>query len=180
MTIEESRGFLNQPPNQDKQFNTHNQSNMLNTYIVLNKRTKQNEIIHKLDDIFKDLLKKPEFNKLFGIFGKTINGEYNFDMDMLLENGDHLVSSADKDVGESIERSKKSLNRYKQKKKESSKSDHSYVIKEKKNETEETDKKQTSLLGMNYLKIISPIRSLKGTISHGNFLNYLKTVYIEI
>lgn len=180
MPIKESKGFLNQPLNQDQQFNTQNQSNKLNSNIVLNKRTKQNEIIHKLDGIFKDLLKKPEFNKLFGIFGKTINGEYNFDMDMLLENGDHLVSSADKDVDELIERSKKSLKKYKQKKKESSRSDQSYVIEEKKKEIVETDKKQTSLLGMNYMKIISPIRSMKGTISHGNFLNYLKTAYIEI
>ena len=87
--------------NQEKKQNKSNYKNFLN------KRTKQNKIVDEFDDIFKDLLKKPELKKLYGLFGKTVNGAYNFDMDMLLENGNNLNSSVYKKDDKIMQRTKR-------------------------------------------------------------------------
>ena len=47
---------------------------------------KQADIMAKLGSVFNELLKKPEVDQFFNMF-KASNGEYNFDMKMLLENG---------------------------------------------------------------------------------------------
>ncbi len=135
--------------NQEKKQNKSNYKNFLN------KRTKQNKIVDEFDDIFRDLLKKPELNKLYGLFGKTVNGAYNFDMDMLLENGNNLNSSVYKKDDKIMQRTKRSVKNFSGKNKKSVEYDENYRKKWKK---EETEKKQTSLLsGINYMSLTSPI-----------------------
>lgn len=46
----------------------------------------RNDLIKKLGGVFDEILKKPETNTFFNMM-RASNGEYNFDLDMLLENG---------------------------------------------------------------------------------------------
>ncbi len=57
--------------------------------------SKQKEIVERLGGLVTDLLKRPETNEFLSMF-KDSNGEYNFDLNMLFENGNILGSTDDK------------------------------------------------------------------------------------
>ena len=46
----------------------------------------KSDLVKKLSSVFDEMMRKPETNQLFNLIrGNT--GEYNFDLDMLIENG---------------------------------------------------------------------------------------------
>ncbi len=57
--------------------------------------SKQKEIVERLGGLVTDLLKRPETNEFLSLF-KDSNGEYNFDLNMLFENGNIMGSTDDK------------------------------------------------------------------------------------
>ncbi len=61
---------------------------------------KQKELVEKLGGLVTDLLKRPETSQFLNMF-KDNNGEYNFDLSMLLENG-NIISSDEKEEGKEI------------------------------------------------------------------------------
>lgn len=152
--------------------------------LPMNKRShvKKNQMTDKLGELVEGLLKKPEMNSLLDMF-KGNSGAYNFDLNMLLENGE-VTDDGNNEKKENVlkKRSRRSTEDSKRTQKNKDKEE------EEGEEPEENKEKKGTQpgMGMNYMSFIpggfggsqgaKGSKSSKGAQSGGGMMNYMSFI----